>query len=134
MFDYYGLPNDAPGIDSGNVTDIERGIAEKIGASNLIVYLSKHEFESLLFSDVGCFKELYPDAVYKLEKIRNEFPTPEDINNSIETAPSKRICRSIPDYKKSIDGTSIAMKIGVEKMILECPHFKKWIETIIEKC
>jgi len=40
MFDYYGLPNDAPGTESGDIIEVECRIAEKIGANNLIVYLS----------------------------------------------------------------------------------------------
>ena len=61
MIDFYGLPQDTPGI--GRMTeDVERSISEDLNQQNLIVYLSKHEFEALLFSNVDAFKTLYPKA------------------------------------------------------------------------
>lgn len=135
MFDYYGLPSDTPCIESNDIEQIEKSVAEDIGADNLFAYLSKHEFEALLFSNVDCFRECYSDhAVLELKKIKSAYKTPEDINNSRETAPSKRILEVIPEYKKVIDGTTIAECIGIEKMMAECPRFKAWVCDIINRC
>lgn len=63
-------------------------------------------------------------------EIRN-FDTPEDINDSSETAPSKRLEKIFIGYSKTTDGMRIAEKIGIQKMMQKCPCFKAWIETII---
>ncbi len=132
MFDYYAFPKDAPGI--ATVTDVdglERTIASDIGCDRVIFNLMKYEFEALLFSDVSAFKTQFPKAYPKLKEIKDRYGCPENINNSPQTAPSKRIYNLIPEYMKANDGIPIAETIGIETMMAECPHFKKWIETII---
>ncbi|MEW6713144.1 MAG: DUF4276 family protein, partial [Candidatus Riflebacteria bacterium] len=62
--------------------------------------------------------------------IRSSFETPEHINDSTETAPSKRLEKLIPQYEKVSDGTILSEKIGLEQMIFECRHFAAWIEKI----
>lgn len=135
MIDFYGLPSNTPGIESNDIDDVKKSITKDIGANNLLIYLSRHEYEALLFSDVDSFREKYgDDIVHDLRKIRLAYDTPEDINNSRDTAPSKRIQQLIPEYKKVIDGTTIALYIGIEKMMAECPYFKAWVESIICFC
>lgn len=88
-----------------------------------------HEFEALLFAkpeELG--KALYtPDMLPELEKIRNEFPTPEDINDNPQTAPSKRIARLFPGYQKTLHGPLITKRIGLEIIRRECRHFNDWL-------
>lgn len=135
MMDFYGLPQDTPEIESNDIDKIKVSIMKDIGADNLFIYLSKHEFEALLFSDVSYFRKRFPDDVVReLKKIRSSYDTPEDINNSRDTAPSKRIQKVVPKYRKVTDGTTIAECIGIEKMIAECPCFKAWVEEIILRC
>ncbi len=64
----------------------------------------------------------------QLVAIRKKFSSPEHINNSYETAPSRRIKRVCPQYDKIVDGIQIARRIGIEKMLSECQHFASWIE------
>lgn len=133
MIDYYGLPGDTPGVNK-DIVGCEHDISADLSCDNLIVYLSKHEFEALLFSDPKAFGFIYPKSINKMEKIRDSYPTPEDINNSYETAPSRRIKKIIHAYSKVNDGVFIAEKIGVESMMAQCPHFKGWIKAILERC
>ena len=65
---------------------------------------------------------------------RDAFPTPEHINNSIETAPSKRILHLIPNYSKTRQGVLIAKNIGIDRMFSECKHFAAWVEKIRKAC
>jgi uncharacterized membrane protein YheB (UPF0754 family) len=70
-----------------------------------------HEFEALLFSDTSAFIEIDDDSEL-VEKITNEistFSSPEEVNNSVETAPSKRIQRVYNRYKKTVDGIMVLM-------------------------
>jgi hypothetical protein len=55
--------------------------------------------------------------------------TPEDINNSQETAPSKRLAKIFPygRYGKVEHGALIAEAIGIETIRAKCPKFDAWI-------
>ncbi len=64
--------------------------------------------------------------------MRNEAITPEHINNSPTTAPSKRIGSVINSYTKVRQGIIVAKKIGIDKMMSECKHFEAWIKKIID--
>lgn len=139
MLDYYQLPSDTPGMDqrSGNlyadIVMIERAIEADVDRTNLHVNLMVHEFESLLFSDPKCFSIVADDeAANQLCAIANQFISPEEINSAVETAPSKRILRIIPTYKKTLDGITLAQQIGLDRMIEVCPHFAEWIKWIQE--
>jgi len=62
--------------------------------------------------------------------VRDAFPTPEDINDDPATAPSKRIIQVCPSYRKVVQGTTAARRIGIEAMRRECPHFRNWLEQL----
>ena len=64
------------------------------------------------------------------QTIRDAFPTPEDINNSPITAPSKRVVATYPKYRKVLHGKNGAAAVGIDCMRQECPHFRSWLETI----
>jgi hypothetical protein len=147
MFDLYGIGHDFPAMPltdsmSGleKATRIEEGISEDIFATipdlrpdvRLIPYLQVHEYEGLLFSDTDAFaKALGRNSLStQLKSIRNSVPSPEDINDSPNTAPSKRVLGVYPSYKKVIEGTVAAQAIGLETMRSECLHFNSWISRL----
>ena len=68
--------------------------------------------------------------VQQFEAVRNDFPTPEDINDHPDTAPSKRVLRIYPKYRKVLDGTLAAKAVGVDRMRQECPHFRDWVAQL----
>ncbi|NET70958.1 MAG: DUF4276 family protein [Sphaerospermopsis sp. SIO1G2] len=51
------------------------------------------------------------------------------INDSKETAPSKRIISQFPDYERSkpLLGSLLAESIGLETIRNKCPHFNSWL-------
>ena len=139
MMDYYGLPNDFPGLD-GRVADaheqvmrLELALQQDIDAPNFIPNLMLHEFEALLFSAPEKFAEWLDDQALlaPMAAIRAAFATPEHINNSPQTAPSKRILTLVPHYKKTVDGPLIAEDIGLDAIRAQCPHFNNWIERLL---
>lgn len=139
MMDYYGLPNDFPGLD-GRVPDaheqvarLEQALQQDIDAPNFIPNLMLHEFEALLFSAPEKFAEWLDDQALlaPMAAIRGAFATPEHINNSPQTAPSKRILGLVPHYKKTVDGPLIAEDIGLDTIRAQCPHFNNWIERLL---
>ena len=139
MFDYYAMPEDTAFIDHQDIDIykridfIENAINEDIGYKNLLFNLVLHEFEALLFSEPQAFEHIASDRVVRqLQAIRNSAETPEHINNSAETAPSKRIQNVVNGYSKVRQGIIVAKYIGIDKMMSECKHFSAWINKIID--
>jgi hypothetical protein len=143
MFDYYGMPPDWPKreearhkpfaekfamVEDAILSDIASQLGGRFDRSRLIPYVQMHEFEALLFSDPKTLAgglELADDV--PLRRIRDQFKSPEEINDSQQTAPSKRIVELKPRYGKVTDGVRISQKIGLDAIQAQCPHFNEWI-------
>ncbi len=143
MFDLYGLPKDFPGKKSlvtnincyDKVSILEKAFAQDIEYQRFIPYLQLHEFETLLFVELDKLKSYYiqgKDAAIRRLKDSVKGIAPELINDGINTAPSKRIIKEIPEYKdgKSLVGPLVVGDIGLPVLRQACPHFNKWIEEI----
>lgn len=146
FFDYYGLSSNFPGKQDGqNFTDItdkakavedalSKVLAEKLGsdAQRFIPYVQMYEFEGLLFSDPTAFaKGIEKRSLSKqFGDIRNSFDTPEMINDSPNTAPSKRIKGLVDEYDKPRMGLQAASEIGIGKIRKECSLFHSWLTHI----
>lgn len=147
MFDLYALPDDFPGYRQSQaimdaytrVEQIEEHFKNDIGASNFIPYIQLHEFEALLFCDIGKLADDYPKCqkdIEELEKVLDKYQNnPELIDNSPTTAPSKRIKKAIEGkklykYNKPKSGTKVAAAIGMDKLMDICKHFKDRIGRI----
>lgn len=141
MLDYYGLPTDTPGYNESKykfdniyqaVGDVEHEMREDVGEFNCLPNLIMHEYEALLFSDVKAFAycDLPQKKIDELLAMRNEYPTPEHINNNPDTAPSKRILKVYDEYDKVLDGYNIAENIGLTNIRKSCHHFDAWVEKL----
>lgn len=97
-----------------------------------IPYLQLHEYEAILFSDPAAFATGInrPSLWPQFQRIRDEFDSPEDINNDPETAPSKRVIAACPSYKKVIEGTQAAAAVGIPTVRQQCQHFREWLEAL----
>ncbi len=135
LVDFYGFK----GKERRSVDDLEQEIradVEKTAGSlgdRLVPYVQRHEFESLLFSEVAAFSvipDVPPHAVRTLLNISSDFATPEDINDHYHTAPSRRIKDAIPRYRKRVDGPLIAAQTGLETIRAQCPRFNAWLEHL----
>jgi len=147
MLDLYGLGQGFPGMplppnlpNLEKVARIEQAVRADIVAqvpdhrpdARFLPYLQLHEYEGLLFSDPGAFASGIgqPHLAQRFQNIRNAFPTPEDINDDPNTAPSKQVIGAHPAYRKVVDGTLAARAVGIAIMRQECPHFREWIEAL----
>lgn len=148
MLDFYGLrkegfpgfplPPNLPSVEKAErVEQAMRGeIGQEAGIARpelrFIPYIQVHEYEALLFSDCGALASSVgqQSLAMELQKIREAFPTPEDIDDHPETAPSKRILGLYPAYRKVLDGTLAAQRVGLKAMKAECQHFREWLERI----
>ena len=147
MLDLYGLEAGFPGASATNsltgtqkaarleqamIQDIAAVVPELRADLRFIPYFQVHEYEGLLFSDPDAFASALgkADLAKQFRSVRAAFGTPEDINDDPQTAPSKRVLRLYPPYKKVIDGTIAAAAVGLETMLRECPHFRNWVERL----
>lgn len=140
MIDYYGLPHDFPGkrnLQGNNslerAKELEAALEQHFNAGRkFVAYLMIHEFEAFLFSIPATLAEVMNDPSMRkqLEGIRNEFPTPEDINDDPRTTPSARLLRLFPAYRKRLHGPMTTGRIGLDTMRRECAHFNQWVSRL----
>lgn len=134
LIDFFKLPTDFPQFtdDSSRIQQIETAIHQDFDSNpNLLPYIQRHEVEALMYSSMEGF-ELVMDEDEQLKKVQqiiDQYPNPEDINNSPATAPSKRL-QKIYDYDKTGDGEMIFEMVGIEAMLEKCPRFANWINSI----
>ena len=135
--DFYGFSGKGDKTVDDLEKDVTRQIRKKLGRrwhpEKVFPYVQKYEFEGLLFANVDAFVNAInasEDSVEELRSIRVRFPTPEDINDNSETAPSKRIVKIITQYEKRLYGPLIAMEIGLETIRAKCPRFDKWVTRL----
>jgi len=151
MVDYYGLPQMGdrawPGrAEAGNLpfsdksACVERALRDDVAlafggefeARRFLPFVVMHEFEVLLFSNCQAFAEAIarPQLAQQFENIRQQFATPEEINDSPVNAPSKRVEELVSGYEKPLFGTLAALRMGLATIRRECPHFKDWLERL----
>lgn len=137
LIDYYALPKDFPaftkaGDSVANVKAAKAAFQADITLANFIANLAAHEFEGLLFSAPEVFAEWFDeeDVVDEIAKIRDQFATPEHINDGAQTAPSKRLLKVCRGYDKVTHGSLISLDIGLDAIRRECPLFDGWVEQL----
>lgn len=151
MVDYYGMPQTGsrawPGryqsaqlnfaekaqtIEEALSVDIREAMSAGFDEGRFIPYVVMHEFEAMLFSDCERFGEAigYPKLAPRFQEIRDQFASPEEIDDSPDTAPSRRVVDLVPKYQKPLMGNLAVLEIGLDAIRTECPHFRAWIERL----
>lgn len=129
------LPNSAPEqIAETMNTAAKTEICQEYDCLNptqrFIPFIAVHEFETLLFSDTKALADGLGVAQTTIDADISRFSTPEHINNSPLTAPSKRLERWYPQYGKTTTGIAIAKTIPLDTMRAKCPLFNQWLSAI----
>ncbi len=93
-----------------------------------------HEFEAFVFADVDRAVRAWGLEALgpKLREVRGAFPSPEHINDSPITAPSKRIEAVVDGYEKPLMGALAVLEIGIDRLRLECASFAAWLLELEE--
>jgi hypothetical protein len=142
MVDLYGLRGyPDPATDerltaSRRASRIEAEMAKGLPNPRFIPYIQVHEFEALVFVDLEQLVPQFPDgeASGAPARLRAQVAglQPEEINDGIETAPSKRLIGEVPAYRhmKPVAGPSIAARIGLPKLRAACPHLDAWVSRL----
>lgn len=152
MVDYYGMPHSGerawPGrADASRLTvpaerahRVQEAISENVADATgkhfntrrFVPHVVMHEFEGLLFSDCRAFSRAMarPGLEQALQQIRDQFPTPEHINDSPETAPSKRVLAIASGYQKPLYGNLAILEIGLDRIRAQCANFDAWLRRL----
>ncbi|WP_214711495.1 MULTISPECIES: DUF4276 family protein [unclassified Exiguobacterium] len=139
FFDYYGLPSNFPGLSKvGEIYDIfekvkylEKEFYDDISSEKFIPFIMLHEFETMIFCDPLSLNGFFPERkLSRLNQITENHLSPEHINNSPQTAPSKRILNELQSYQKPFHGPIAIEIIGLEKIKDMCQHFDEWIAML----
>ena len=149
MVDYYGMPNDWPEraspftaamsvsdrameIENALLQDVCNEMDSSFNPARFVPYVMMHEYEAMLFSNCDRFGHAIeqPDLIDDFQAIRDGFDTPENIDDSPLTAPSRRIESLMPAYQKPTMGVQAAQNIGLEAIRRECPHFADWLARL----
>lgn len=134
LYDFYGFSKKAP---DETKTSLEKKIHNRVPKAiqkKLIPYIQMYEFESLLFSCPQSMAAILNGNRRNIqswaEDILKVFDNkPENINDSPQTAPSKRLKKKT-NYRKTIHGPNIAKKAGIDKIRTLCPEFNAWITQL----
>lgn len=134
MIDYYGLPKDVPGMSTrkgspmARVTHVEKAIADHFNDRRLRPFLMLHEFEAMPFTNIRKWEHRFDDTA-AITRLKNDVAglEPEDINETPQSAPSKRILRKLKDYEKPFHGPDALKDIGLDAIRDACPHFAAWL-------
>lgn len=153
MVDYYALPSAGPNAWPGRAVPQTLPMAEKAervhqavsddingemgwapNLSRFKPFVVMYEFEGLLFSDADRFAAGIgkPELAPRFREIRDQFETPEHINDSPQTAPSKRILDIHPEYQKPLLGSLAALEIGLAGVRQSCVMFDRWLTELEE--
>ena len=118
-------------IGDATIAEIEKLFPDLRADQRFIPYMAVHEFEALLFSDSSSLALGLGIKEDEITSVLSECGEPEAINNSRETAPSKRLnCWSKNgEFAKTTAGIAIAKAIGIPTMREKCPVFNDWLAT-----
>lgn len=144
LVDFYGLQTAFPGkaqalsktLIATKAELVSTALARKLASDlgddivrRFVPYVQMYEFEGLLFSNPEKLANAIGQAAIALhlQAIRDQFETPEHINDSPQTAPSKRILNVFDAYDKPRHGAIAAGQIGLAGIRGQCPLFDAWI-------
>jgi Domain of unknown function (DUF4276) len=144
MIDVYKFPRDMPNFPSPWPSTTQHRVSALCAAFSTAICdrrfvpgLMVHEFEGLLFADVDRIVDVVSmdlkriaETKRALQAVRDQFRTPEDIDDGVETAPSKRILDVLGAYAKVSHGPRIAKAIGLSRLRQACPHFSAWLDQL----
>jgi hypothetical protein len=151
FFDYYGLPENWPGVQEARGKTAQQiaaiveaamrnEIAARMGPSDdsnrFVPYIQMHEVEALLFSDPHVMASVFErlDLEPRFRAILQECGECEEINDHATTSPSKRIEVLFQAYRKGsglrAHAPIIVRRIGVDGLRQQCPHFHDWITRL----
>ena len=134
MVDYYGI-KEWPDLEKARKCSVPQQIADILNEAVRREICEDDaargcRFEALLFSRPDVLAIHLGVKQSEVDDLVSDSGGSEYINSGRDTAPSKRILKWCPSYKKTIDGIAIAKKIGIPTMRNACPLFNEWLNAL----
>jgi len=144
MIDLYAFPKEGNTVYDEDVNRLQNGkdralllqnkMEKRLGYRNFIPYVQLYEYEALLLSKPEALGNFYTNKTEEIKALKDEINgmNPEDINETPQGAPSKRIIKYIPKYKKqkTSAGVIAAEAIGLPHLRAVCAHFNDWVTKL----
>jgi len=137
LFDYYAFPADSPGMSTrpsgdpyGRVAYVEKELAAHFKDLRFRPHLILHELEAWVFAAADQLGEFLGEELG--DKLRHDVAASggaELVNDTPETAPSKRLLRYCPGYSKPLDGPLALIECGLPELRLRCPRLDGWLSS-----
>lgn len=137
MIDYYGLPEDSPGMSRrsltadplSRVTTVERAVEEAIGDPRFTAHLVLHELEAWVLAASGPLGDLVGNRrlTEQIRKVVDGHGGPEQVNDGRDSAPSKRLLALYPAFNKVFEGPLAIADLGLDALRRQCPHADAWL-------
>lgn len=132
FYDFYGFNNKDPKETKATLEENILNATHDSIKTKLIPYIQMHEFEGLLFSSPKAISSVLNNEkleLWAIEILKGFNNNPEQINNSVDTAPSKLLEKNTR-YRKTTHGPNIAKEIGIENIRNMCKGFNEWLNQL----
>jgi hypothetical protein len=139
LIDYYGFPKDGPGMPHRpqgsprqRVEHVEQALSAAVGDSRFLPHLALHEIEAWVLADCARLGEFMGNngPAEQLQRLVTQAGSPEEVNDGVDTAPSKRILKAYPRYLKTADGPRVIAAAGLPAIRTACPHADAWLARL----
>lgn len=137
LFDWYGLPDDAPGFvaarqaptPQAGVRALQDSLAGACAHPRFIPFVALHEFEAWIFSSPSTLAAHFgrPELAGMAAQAVSQAGGPELINHGKATHPKARLQAMNVGFKETSDGPTLLDKIGIDAVRQACPHFDAWL-------
>ncbi|MEW9556082.1 DUF4276 family protein [Nonomuraea sp. NPDC050783] len=121
-----------PGSPYERVTHVERAMTDTIGHPRFLPHLVLHELEAWVLLGHEALGELTGDDALAraVQTIVTRAQGAELVNDGASTAPSKRLMRLYPRYRKTSDGPLVIAELGINAIRNACPHANAWFSAL----
>ncbi len=132
LYDFYGFRGKA---ENESKASLEQKIIDCVSDSlreKIIPYIQMYEFEGILFSSPEAIENNIQQtglANWAKNVLQQFGDDPEKINDSSQTAPSKRLLNKT-NYIKTVHGPDIAKEIGLTVLRKKCAGFSEWLNKL----
>jgi len=132
FYDFYGFKRRQPGETKATLEHRLLQAAAPNIQSRFLPYVQMYELEGILFASPAAIAQTLQNPAlddWATEILTSFGGDPERINDSPQTAPSKRLERH-SNYRKTTHGPDIARLIGIERLRETCRGFDAWLRAL----
>lgn len=134
MVDFYrfpaGLVASLTGAVDARIRRLEQAMEADVGDRRFRAYVQKREFEALVLARLDALEALVdPTERPGVAALRAEVgaTAPEEVDDGVATAPSKRLQRHLPSYRKVVHGPLALAQGSLAQVRSSCPRFDGWL-------